>query len=156
MLDVIALIEQDQTVAVVILFVRLGSVTGMTRFRFKNPAQSPEECLSDLIQQYYQGGKYIPQTILIPIPLEDQLLLEEVLSEIKGQKVELRVPSRGEGRSWMTMAEENCRSFLEKKEPGEDFQEKTAQASSGKAGFENSPSVRWGFGYIQYPGRTRP
>ena len=137
--DVIALIEQDQAVAVVILFVRLGSVTGMTRFRFKNPAQSSEECLSDLIQQYYQGEKYIPQTILIPISLQDHLLLEEVLSESKGQKVELRIPSRGEGRRWMTMAEENCRSVLEKKEPEDNYQEKTAQLLQEKLGLKILP-----------------
>jgi excinuclease ABC subunit C len=138
-LDVINLIEQDQTVAVIILFVRLGSVTGMTRFRFKNSTQSPEECLSDLIQQYYHGEKYIPQTILIPISLEDHLLLEEVLSELKGQKVELRIPSRGEGRRWMTMAGENCRSILEKKESGMDFQDKTAQPLQQKLGLKNLP-----------------
>ncbi len=137
--DVMALIEQDQAVAVVILFVRLGSVTGMTRFRFKNPAQSSEECLSDLIQQYYQGEKYIPQTILIPISLQDHLILEEVLSELKGQKVELRIPSRGEGRRWMTMAEENCRSVLEKKEPEENYQEKTAQPLQEKLGLKTLP-----------------
>ena len=137
--DVMALIEQDQAVAVVILFVRLGSVTGMTRFRFKNPAQSSEECLSDLIQQYYQGEKYIPQTILIPISLQDHLLLEEVLSELKGQKVELRVPSRGEGRRWMTMAEENCRSVLEKKEPEDNYQEKTAPLLQEKMGLKTLP-----------------
>jgi excinuclease ABC subunit C len=137
--DVMALIEEDQAVAVVILFVRLGSVTGMTRFRFKNQAQSSEECLSDLIQQYYQGEKYIPQTILIPITLQDHLLLEEVLSELKGQKVELRIPSRGEGRRWMTMAEENCRSVLEKKEPEDNYQEKTAQLLQEKLGLKSLP-----------------
>ncbi len=137
--DVIALMEQDQAVAVVILFVRLGSVTGMTRFRFKNPAQSSDECLSDLIQQYYQGEKYIPQTILIPISLQDHILLEEVLSESKGQKVELRIPSRGEGRRWMTMAEDNCRSVLEKKEPEDNFQEKTAKPLQEKLGLKTLP-----------------
>lgn len=138
-LDVITMIEQDQSVVVVILFVRLGSVTGMTRFRFKNPAQSPNEYLSDVIQQYYQGGKYIPQTILIPLPLEDHSLLEEILSESKGQKVVLRVPSRGEGRRWMMMAEENCRIIPEKKEIGEGFREKTAQPLQQKLGLKNLP-----------------
>ena len=137
--DVVALVEQDQAVAAVILFVRLGSVTGMTRFRFKNPAQSSEECLADLIQQYYQGGKYIPQTILIPFPPEDGPLIKEVLSENKGQKVVLRVPSRGEGRSWMNLAEENCKSFLEKKEPAQEYQENTAQVLQEKLGLKTLP-----------------
>lgn len=139
--DVIALVEQGPVVAAVILFIRLGSVTGMTRFRFKNPAQSPEECLADLIQQYYQGGKYIPQTILIPFPPEGGSLIEEVLSENKGQKVVLRVPSRGEGRSWMNLAEENCKSFLEKKEPTQEYQEKTAHALQEKLGLKTLPLI---------------
>jgi excinuclease ABC subunit C len=39
----------------------------------------------------------------------------------------------------MTMAEENCRSDLEKKEPGEDFQEKTAKPLQQKLGLKTLP-----------------
>lgn len=125
--DVIALIEQDASIAAVILFIRLGSITGMTRFRFKTPVQSPEECLVDLIHQYYRNGKYIPQKLMIPFPLEDSPLIEEVLSELKGQKVGIMVPSRGEGRRWMALAEENCRNLQDKKEPDQDYLENIAR-----------------------------
>jgi excinuclease ABC subunit C len=137
--DALTLIEQKESIAAVILFVRLGSVTGMSRFRFKSPAQSPEDCLSDFIQQFYRSGKYIPQRILIPFPLEDASLLEEVLTELKGQKVGLMVPIRGEGRQWMDLAEENCRSFLEKKEPGEEYREKVAQPLQQRLGLTTVP-----------------
>ncbi len=137
--DVLTLVEQGESIAVVILFVRLGSVTGMTRFRFKSLAQSQEDCLSDFMQQFYRSGKYIPQRILIPFPLEDAALLEEILTESKGRKVGLMVPSRGEGRQWMALAEENCRSFLEKKEPGEDYQEKVAQPLQQRLGLKTLP-----------------
>ncbi len=110
--DVIALVEERKAVAVTLLFIRLGSVTGLTHFRFSDCTQSPEDCLSDLIRQYYRNEQYIPKTILLPFPLEDRPLLEEILSEWKGQKVELKVPVRGQGRRWMTMAEENCRAAL--------------------------------------------
>jgi excinuclease ABC subunit C len=138
-LDVVALIEEQQTTAAVVLFIRLGSVTGLTHFRFRNSTQTREEILSELIQQYYRGEKYIPSTILIPIPLEDLPLLEEILSEWKGQNVVLRVPTRGEGRRWMTMAEENCRSVLETKGSGEDFLEKTALPLQKRLGLKKAP-----------------
>lgn len=140
-LDVIAMVEQGDSLSAVILFIRLGKVTGMTRFRFKTPPQTSEEYLADLIQQYYRGGKYIPQKILIPFPLGDSALLEEVLSEGKGQKVALQVPSRGEGRRWMNLAQENCRSYLDKKEPREGYGERIAQPLQKRLGLTVPPQT---------------
>jgi excinuclease ABC subunit C len=137
--DILTLMDQVTSSAAVILFVRLGSITGMTRFRFKSPAQSPKEALSVLIQQFYRSGKYIPQRILIPFPLEDAQLLEEVLTELKGHKVELLVPRRGEGRRWMSLAEENCRSLLEKKEAVETFRDTVAQPLQARLGLRALP-----------------
>jgi excinuclease ABC subunit C len=137
--DVMALAEKGELITVVILFVRLGSVTGMTRFWFRTPAQSPEERLTDLIHQYYRGGKYIPQRILLPSPLKDASLVEEVLSEWKGQKVSLSVPRRGEGRRWMAMAEENCQSPLEKKEPEEEYRDRIARPLQNKLALKALP-----------------
>jgi excinuclease ABC subunit C len=137
--DILALADQGTSIAAAILFVRLGSVTGMTRFRFKSPAQSHGECLSDLIQQFYRNGKYIPQRLLVPFPLADASLLEEILSDAKGRKVEILVPRRGQGRQWLALAEKNCHSLLEKKEPGEDFQEKVAEPLRSKLGLKGPP-----------------
>lgn len=138
-IDVIAMEETDGTAVAVILFIRLGSVTGMAKFRFKDPAPSREELLVDFIQQYYQEGRYIPQTLLLPFPLEEEALLEEILSERKGRQVLLRVPQKGEGLRWLAMAEENCRSLLEKKETGQDYLEKTAPMLKAKLGLSKVP-----------------
>ncbi|MFH0789855.1 MAG: excinuclease ABC subunit UvrC [Pseudomonadota bacterium] len=138
-LDAIAMVEQGESMSAVILFIRLGSVTGMTRFRFKTPAQSIEECLSDLIQQVYRQGKYIPRKILIPFPMKDSALIEEVLSELKGRKVKLQVPNRGEGHHWMRLAEENCQSLLSRKDPEQEYQEKIAQPLQERLGLKAPP-----------------
>lgn len=137
--DVIALVEQEGSFAAVILFVRLGSVIGMNRFLFKTTVQSPEECLTDLIQQVYRSGKYIPQKIMVPFPLEDSSLIGEVLSELKGEKVGIMVPSRGEGRRWMALAEENCRSFLSQKETGQEYPDRIARPLQEKLGLKALP-----------------
>jgi excinuclease ABC subunit C len=138
-LDVLAVAEGDKGAAVVILFVRLGSVTGLAKFRFKDPAQGREELLVDLIQQYYRGGRYIPRTLLIPFPLEEQPLLEEILSEMKGGPVRLQVPRKGEGLRWMAMAEENVLSLLEKKGPDQEYLGKTAPLLKDTLGLSKTP-----------------
>ena len=137
--DVIALFQEGESIRAGILFVRLGSVTGLSRFRFKNLNLSPSEVLTGLIQQYYRGGKYIPPRILTPSPIEDRSLLEEVLSDLKGQKVTLMVPVRGEGRRWMAMAEENIRLVQENKEPSQDYVEKVAKPLQSRLGLKRLP-----------------
>jgi len=138
-LDALGMVEQADYTVVAILFIRLGSVTGITRFRFKIPAQSKEECLSDLIQQVYRQGKYIPQRILIPFSIEDSPLIEEVLSEVKGQKVKIQVPQRGEGYRWMNLAIENCQGPLASKRPEEEYSDQIARPLQKRLGLKAPP-----------------
>ena len=140
-LDALAMSEDGEYMQGVVLFIRLGSVTGMTRFRFKVPAQSSEECLSVLIQQIYRQGKYIPRRILIPFPLKDSPLVEEILSELKGQKVRLQVPRRGEGLDWMKLAQENCRSSNDGQDPRQEYQEALALPLQKKIGLKVAPNT---------------
>ena len=119
--DVLALVESADAIAAAILFIRFGSVAGMARFLFRDPSQPLEEVLADLITQYYRTDRYLPPRIFVPFPFEDRMLLEEILSEQKGEKVRLAVPRRGEARHWLEMAEENARSALKGKEADRNF-----------------------------------
>ena len=124
--DVVALVESGAGSAAVILFIRFGSVAGMARFLFRDPSPSPEEVLADLITQYYRKDRYLPPRIFLPFPFADRLLVEELLSEQKGEKVRLTVPRRGEARHWLEMAEENARGALKGKEADQHFLETIA------------------------------
>ncbi|MBA4395265.1 MAG: excinuclease ABC subunit C, partial [Desulfobacca sp.] len=61
-------------------------------------------------------------------------------SELKGQKVEFQVPNRGEGQRWMTLAQENCKSLLNKKEPEQEYQDRIALPLQKKLGLNAPPS----------------
>ncbi len=124
--DVLALVESSEAIAAAILFIRFGSVAGMARFLFRDPSQPLEEVLADLITQYYRKDRYLPPRIFVPFPFEDRLLLEEILSEQKGEKVRLTVPRRGEARHWLEMAEQNARGALRGKEADQNFLETVA------------------------------
>jgi excinuclease ABC subunit C len=137
--DVLALDEKGASVEAVVLFIRLGSVTGLARFHFPEATQPLPEILSGLIRQFYQSGRPIPKRLLIPFPTEDLPVIEEVLSEMKGQKVEVMVPQRGEGRRWMAMAEENVKNYIPRKEPQSEFEERIARPLQKKLRLKNLP-----------------
>lgn len=138
--DVLALVESAEAIAAAILFIRFGSVAGMARFLFRDPSQPLEEVLADLITQYYRKDRYLPPRIFVPFPFEDRLLLEEILSEQKGEKVKLAVPRRGEARHWLEMAEENARSALKGKEADQNFQETIAAPLQERLELKRQPA----------------
>jgi excinuclease ABC subunit C len=65
--------------------------------------------------QFYQGQRFIPDEILLPVALEDTEAREEYLAERKGKKVSIVNPQRGDKRQLVEMAAENARqSFSER------------------------------------------
>ena len=110
--DVIGLHRQDPTVVIHPLFIRAGKLLGGKGFAFPSTRIPEEEVLDSFLRQYYRRGKFIPDQVLIPIRVTDQTLLEEWLAELKGKKVRILVPERGEKKQLLDMACENAEKFL--------------------------------------------
>lgn len=111
--DLIALFREGTNVAVYILFIRRGKVEKGRSFLFSRQAVSDEDLLSSFIRRYYSGGRYVPSELVIPEALEDRDLLTEWLAELKGKKVAITVPKRGEKRRLLEMSGKNARqAFL--------------------------------------------
>lgn len=110
--DVVGVSRDADRLALAVLFIRGGRLVGSRIFDFDSPPGGEPEVIRAFIQQYYgQGGK-LPEEILIGEELEEQELLCEWLSELKGQRLNLRVPRRGDGRHLLTMAEHNAANHL--------------------------------------------
>jgi excinuclease ABC subunit C len=110
--DVIGLHRQDPTLVVYPLFIRAGKVLGGKGFAFSVTNLPEEELLDSFLHQYYRQGKFIPDHVLLPISIPDQELLQEWLTELKGKKVRILVPERGEKKHLLGMANENAEKFL--------------------------------------------
>ncbi|MCJ7640709.1 MAG: excinuclease ABC subunit UvrC [Desulfobacterales bacterium] len=110
--DVIGLHRQDHTVVIHPLFIRAGKLLGGKGFAFPSTSIPEEEVLDSFLRQYYRRGKFIPDQVLISIRVTDQTLLEEWLAELKGKKVRILVPERGEKKQLLDMACENAEKFL--------------------------------------------
>jgi excinuclease ABC subunit C len=110
--DVIGFHRQDHTFVIHPLFVRGGKLLGGKGFTFPSKGLPDEEILSSFLYQYYREGKFIPEQILIPQTLPEQNYVEQWLAEIKGKRVRIFVPLKGDKKHLLKMASENAQQFL--------------------------------------------
>jgi len=126
--DVIGFHRQDHTVIIYPLFVRGGKLLGGKGFTFPSTGLPDEEVLSSFLRQYYREGKFIPKQILISKSIPEQILTEQWLTELKGEKIQILVPIKGEKKQLLKMACENAEKFILAETEVEKDQEKLLEA----------------------------
>jgi excinuclease ABC subunit C len=113
--DVFGLYREGGFIEVQVLFVRQGKLTGNQSYSLEDLEFPDEEIMGALLTQFYQGHRFIPDEILLPVSLDDGEVREEYLGERKGKKVSVLTPQRGDKRQLVEMAAENARqSFSER------------------------------------------
>lgn len=110
--DVIGFYNQDGRAAIYSLFIRSGKLLGGKGFHLSSASLPEEEILSSFLNQYYKENRYIPEEILLPKPIPEKHLTERWLAELKGKKVQLLVPQKGQKKRLLDMASENAEKFL--------------------------------------------
>ncbi|RME01881.1 MAG: excinuclease ABC subunit UvrC [Deltaproteobacteria bacterium] len=109
--DIFGIYREGGGIAIFLLFVRGGQITGTSHQIFE--LELPDRrILASFLQQYYTADRFIPPEILLPIPIEDRALLESWLGELRGGRVRLILPKRGEKRKWVEMANKNAASVF--------------------------------------------
>jgi excinuclease ABC subunit C len=113
--DVFGMYREGGFIEVQVLFVRQGKLNSSQSYSLQDLEFPDDEVMGSLLTQFYQGQRFIPDEILLPIDLEDREARAEYLGERKGRKVELVTPQRGDKRQLVEMASENARqSFAER------------------------------------------
>jgi excinuclease ABC subunit C len=110
--DVIGFHRQDHKIIVYPLLVRAGRLMGGRGFVLPSTGLLDEEVLSSFVFQYYREGKFIPEQILIPRSIPEQDFVEQRLTELKGKRVRIFVPVKGDKKYLLKMACENAEQFL--------------------------------------------
>ena len=95
--------------------------------------------LSALLLQYYGGRTALPREICIPVEVEDQEVLEQLLAEKAGHRVSLRVPQRGERAQVLAMAETNAREEAERQTTAQERTDRTLELLGRLMGLEELP-----------------
>ncbi len=118
--DIFGLYREGGQVEVHVLVVRSGKLVGNQAYSLEDNEFPDEEMLGELLTQFYQGPRFVPDEVLLPVVLEDMEVREELLSERKGKKVTLLCPQRGDKVRLVEMAHENARQgFIEKRQNAE-------------------------------------
>ncbi len=110
--DVISLIRHDSLVAVSFVFVREGIVNGKHAYFLDDPIGGDAQILSAVIEGYYSDDRPLPHEVILPLTPGNKELYEEWLSELKGSRVVVKVPIRGDRKNLLEMAKNNAKQLL--------------------------------------------
>lgn len=105
--DVIGLHRDGGEVEMALLFVRQGKLIGRRTYVLEWRLDL-EELLSAFLREFYSREVLIPDQILLPQSLADSDLLSDWLTELRGKKVRLLCPQRGEKLRLCRLAERNA------------------------------------------------
>jgi len=117
--DIFGLARKDTSLAIVILLVRNGTISGSRTFFLADPMGDDANILSQVLNQYYDQGDNLPQEILLPLEPEDKELLSERLSDLRGETVHLQIPQRGDRLQLIAMANANAEQLFAERDKKE-------------------------------------
>ncbi len=107
--DVLGLARQGTAVDLQLLFVRGGLLIGRKDYFWPESADATdEELVRAAIEQFYNKEGQPPKELLVPTPLSDAAIIEQWLSEKKGETVRIVAPERGAKHQLVLLAEENA------------------------------------------------
>ena len=114
-IDVISLYVKETYGVICSLFIRSGKLIGVNTIEQENlNLENEKEIISQYIIQHYSDGAYIPDEIITDYLPEDTKIIEQLLYEIKGKKVNVKLAMRGKKHELILMAKRNAKEKLEK------------------------------------------
>jgi len=110
--DVLGIARSYGFSVITILFIRGGFLLGTRHFSFSETMSTNAEMIGTFIRQFYEKTPFIPKEILVADFPEDGPLLEEMLKNIKGTKVSILEPKKGEKARLVKTAAKNAENSL--------------------------------------------
>jgi excinuclease ABC subunit C len=112
--DVVALAEDPLEVAVQIFYVRGGRIRGQRGWVADRVDEGgTSELVEDFLLQLYAGdAENIPREILVPAMPPDADTFERLLSDLRGSRVRIRVPQRGDKKALQQTVARNAGQAL--------------------------------------------
>ena len=112
-IDVIGVFKNEIDCVVEIFFVRNSKMIGREHYFLSNMAdENISNILSDFVKQYYLQKEELPSKIMMQEDIEDKEIIERILTEKSGKKVEFKTPQKGEKLRFLEMAFNNAKINL--------------------------------------------
>ena len=101
-IDVVGIADDDLEASVQVFYVRKGRVVGRKGFVLDKVEELTPGGLVDRILEALYGDEEpagVPKQVLVPVEPDDRATYEEWLTHLRGSKVQVRVPQRGDKRA---------------------------------------------------------
>jgi excinuclease ABC subunit C len=108
--DIFAFYAEPPLIAVNLFHLRKGHIVDRREFFWEDLTEfDAPEFFGALLKQVYLNQDYIPHTIHVPVEFDDLEVLEELLSERRGRRVEIHTPHRGQKKAMLALVETNAK-----------------------------------------------
>ena len=112
--DVFGLARDEADAVVQVLFVRGTRMVGADSFTMDGTKDEADaDIIASFVKQFYESATYVPRRVIVPVALPEQAMIEAMLSDRRGTKVEVLAPQRGEKRGLVEMATKNARESMD-------------------------------------------
>ena len=115
--DIFGYYREGQKLALQLFTMREGHIVGRREFFWEDlPLEEfdPASFLSEVLAQYY-ASDYVPREINVPVDFPDRELLEKALTKLKGRRVRILDPQRGEKRDMIDLVDKNAKLAFEQR-----------------------------------------
>jgi excinuclease ABC subunit C len=114
--DVLAYHAEPPLVAANLFHLRGGRVVDRREFYWEDLEEfDATEFVTSLLKQLYLDADYLPKMIHVPAEFEDRELLEDLLSEKAGHRVEIFTPQRGSKKAILDLVKNNAAHSFEQR-----------------------------------------
>ena len=108
--DIFAVYAEPPLVALNLFHLRNGQIVDRRELFWEDqPDYDEPTFFSSLLKQIYLDQQFIPAEIHVPVDFEDREALEELLSEKRHRRVEIRTPQRGQKKHLLDLVETNAK-----------------------------------------------
>jgi excinuclease ABC subunit C len=137
--DIFGLYREGGFIEVQVLFVRQGKLTGNAGYSLGDFELPDDEVMAAVLTQFYQAGRYLPDEILVPVGVDDAAVRGEYLSELRGRRVQILRPQRGDKARLLEMARDNARQSFATRRDGAARGEKMVLELQRRLQLRNAP-----------------
>jgi excinuclease ABC subunit C len=106
--DVWGMFRQADSVEVAVLFIRGGKLVGRRTFSQRDQELPDADVIAEHVQQYYATQIFVPDEIVVGVLLEAAEALADWLSAMRGRKVRVVEPQRGQRARLVELADKNA------------------------------------------------
>jgi excinuclease ABC subunit C len=137
--DVFGFYREGGFIEAQVLLVREGKLTGSQTYRVEDFEFPDDELVAALLTQFYQGERYVPDEVIVPVELEDHSAHVDYLSDRKGRRVEILRPQRGDRARLLELAHANAAQGFRERQNAEVQYERMSQELRRRLRLRSAP-----------------